>query len=971
MGTADRSRSESPRRPLFRPQPDDYPLGVVEHFVGRAAELAALTDLLRRVEQDRRAAAAVIVGDPGSGKTRLVEEIRARAAGSSVLVVHGYEPEQSVPFAAARDLLRRLAELPGDGEVIAAVIRGTNRERPDRAHRLDDVRLFEAAYRAMTQIMPVLVVIDDLQWVDSTSAALCHYLFRASRQIGGHSLFLIGAGRPSREVHAFRASLARVSGQRLLELTLGPLDEAAGLEFVAALAPGTTPSQAREVWIRATGSPFWMERLLGRGDDIDPDVLVASHLRAMSGGAGSLLALLAAAGRPLETDDIGSLLGANEATSEAAISELTEMGLISREGDAVRIVHDLIREAAARQVPPRRLARMHGLLATWLESVAGEDVRDALEALDHRQSAGMPVSGLALQVARSSNRHFLGRPGFERLAAIADTCRGPDLSCLPLRRAVAGFAAEIGAYDEALIRWTSVAQTDEVGASAGPAWLAASRAAVEVGRGDEAWAHLERARQSGQPSELLAVELETQRSVILRSLDHRAEDARVSAEQAVTLGREIASAAGGVSRMNPSALDAYLTALLALSDAALMVDDPPAMLASADELMAVAQGIDDRIHVQAMVGGALALRLAGRNVDAERRLARAWAEAHRLVLPQAILEAGSLLGNVLLSLGRIEEAAAVSRQCVALGGRVARFRPARAFSVVLPHLVEMSAGDWRVAEAGLVAAAAAETEAHHRLHAHLARAAMLARLDPRRDPRDVVREVRRAVADAAAAGCARCRGEVLRRGSEALARVGRVSRARHLARTAAAYPQPSGDRAMHLWTVWASAMLGVAIDDPDAVRKLEETITEAEAQGLALEALWARLDLATYLASRERERAIELLRKAGNDAESMGARTEARVAEQLLRSSGVRTWRRSRSRGDGVGLNILTDRELEVARLAATGASNPEIAAELFLSRKTVERHLSNALARLGLRNRVELAAIVAAEEASGVDSEG
>lgn len=176
---------------------------------------------------------------------------------------------------------------------------------------------------------------------------------------------------------------------------------------------------------------------------------------------------------------------------------------------------------------------------------------------------------------------------------------------------------------------------------------------------------------------------------------------------------------------------------------------------------------------------------------------------------------------------------------------------------------------------------------------------------------------------------------------------------------------------MHLWTVWASAMLGVAIDDPDAVRKLEETITEAEAQGLALEALWARLDLATYLASRERERAIELLRKAGNDAESMGARTEARVAEQLLRSSGVRTWRRSRSRGDGVGLNILTDRELEVARLAATGASNPEIAAELFLSRKTVERHLSNALARLGLRNRVELAAIVAAEEASGVDSEG
>jgi DNA-binding NarL/FixJ family response regulator len=52
----------------------------------------------------------------------------------------------------------------------------------------------------------------------------------------------------------------------------------------------------------------------------------------------------------------------------------------------------------------------------------------------------------------------------------------------------------------------------------------------------------------------------------------------------------------------------------------------------------------------------------------------------------------------------------------------------------------------------------------------------------------------------------------------------------------------------------------------------------------------------------------------------------------------------------------LTTRELEVAHLVADGASNPEIAAQLFLSRKTVERHVSNALAKVGARNRTELA---------------
>lgn len=86
----------------------------------------------------------------------------------------------------------------------------------------------------------------------------------------------------------------------------------------------------------------------------------------------------------------------------------------------------------------------------------------------------------------------------------------------------------------------------------------------------------------------------------------------------------------------------------------------------------------------------------------------------------------------------------------------------------------------------------------------------------------------------------------------------------------------------------------------------------------------------------------------------MGARTQAQVVDQLLRGLGQRTWRRSAASADPT--IALTDREREVAELIANGATNVEIAAALFVSVKTVERHVSNLLAKYDARNRTELA---------------
>jgi len=96
-------------------------------------------------------------------------------------------------------------------------------------------------------------------------------------------------------------------------------------------------------------------------------------------------------------------------------------------------------------------------------------------------------------------------------------------------------------------------------------------------------------------------------------------------------------------------------------------------------------------------------------------------------------------------------------------------------------------------------------------------------------------------------------------------------------------------------------------------------------------------------------------------AEENGAQTIVAVTEKRLRALGVRTWRRG-----AAGRALLTERERTIARLIAAGASNPEIAQQLFLSRKTIERHVSNVLKKTGVRNRAELAARVAELEIEG-----
>ena len=135
----------------------------------------------------------------------------------------------------------------------------------------------------------------------------------------------------------------------------------------------------------------------------------------------------------------------------------------------------------------------------------------------------------------------------------------------------------------------------------------------------------------------------------------------------------------------------------------------------------------------------------------------------------------------------------------------------------------------------------------------------------------------------------------------------------------------------------------------------------AEDAGVPIEAALARTLAGRALAGAgQRERALEQLERAAAELDGCGARRWRAEAERELRRLGRRVHRRTRpGRPDGTGIESLTERELEIARLVVDRRTNPEIAAALFLSPKTVESHLRNAFAKLSVSSRVELARAV------------
>jgi DNA-binding CsgD family transcriptional regulator len=913
-------------------------------FVGRVEELAALAGIEGAAVRGK-VAAAIVMGDPGTGKSRLLAEAAARSDLLQQFRVVGYEPERDVPLAAASEFLRALTDAT-HGRRLEALLFDDD---PKRASPLEPIRIFEAAHRALRTVGPGLVLVDDLQWVDDISRALCHYLVRAA-EASGDPLALIAVARHSPSAASFADSLGQLlPRESVLRLELGPLSDHEAFELVKELAPTLGDDSARALVDRSGRSPFWIEALArSAGAEIDAGGFVTARLHGAGADAGALLALLAIAARPLALADAAELSGWAEDHAEQAARELVVRGIAVESAGVLRLAHDLIRAAAVRELPEEQRVRIHRRVSDWLVRGAGDDVRRLREALGHRNAGGLPSLELANRLARSPQRTLLGEDGLALLVTIADAADSFDEVGLELNEEIAALATALGRHGVALERRLMVAERHHDPLRRTRALLEAAKSAFALDEIDRARAYLDRARVFESSDEILGLELDVEQATLDLWSDGRKERGRV-------LAHETARCALRLFEVDKRARRPYLDALRVEYEAAYQEDDAETMVRVAEDRAAAARAFDEEVYLTALLSSARGLRRMGRLNEALERAQRVHDESRQRVLPRLELDAGYWLGTILLQSGRVTDAEDVAAAAAELAWRVGDEARGRHRIERLASEVAYYGGDWRSGVDRLLDYARGGTE-HARVELHQLAALWIAFAGGQELAHEVLAYVASARACADGAGCPRCATELRLAASDALAHVGQQGdAAQSLAEWVQmqARPQPRDG--------YVRRRVEALLREPVSVELLDAAACEAEELGFGLDALWTRLDLASALVATDPARAKDVLAAAAELADQWGAKTVSEVAAKRLRSLGVRTWRRGAGRGAA-----LTDRERAIAQLIAEGATNPEIARQLFLSRKTVERHVSNVLKKAGARNRAELAAKVAELEVEG-----
>ncbi|HVL54539.1 MAG TPA: LuxR C-terminal-related transcriptional regulator, partial [Vitreimonas sp.] len=429
-------------------------------------------------------------------------------------------------------------------------------------------------------------------------------------------------------------------------------------------------------------------------------------------------------------------------------------------------------------------------------------------------------------------------------------------------------------------------------------------------------------------------------------LEDRAADGRTLARKAAATARRLAARRDRSGADGLTLRRALLDAVRLEFEAAVQQGEPVAVLRAAERQEAAARGVGLEEELDAALAVGVALLFHGRPGQAITRFRHAWTKAQRAVLPRLSVDAGFWLSRTLAQTGELQDAERIVGETNILAGRVGDVPRAR------HHVARVAAGV--LFERGQVAAAMARLDheigrayEHARIVLHGDRAVWAARLDGVAARESVRAQLDAAEACAASVGCPRCGGELLLLAAEARSRTGDLDGARLAIerRRSLHVPLDPRDR------LTADHAAALSLDDPAArATGLRATLATGGSSPYRLALLWIRLDLGRDLAAMGDDGAIRELERVAEAARESGAATVGDLAEQSLRALGVRTWRR---RAAGAPL---TAREAEVARLVAAGATNREVASALFLSPKTVERHLVNLFGKLEVRNRTELA---------------
>ncbi|MEV8096771.1 AAA family ATPase [Kitasatospora sp. NPDC085879] len=341
-------------------------------LVGRAPEVAALAGLVQATA-DGHGGSGVVRGEAGIGKTALLDTLAAqcRRAGLLVLRGAGAKLERRVPFAALHSCLRsRVGAPPCDLDRVSRLLRGEG-----AAAGSDwDVAISEAFVEVVGQwfaTAPGALLLDDLHWVDPSSAAVLGRLLGLLNHL---PLLIVAAGRPAPEMAGL---LKEFEARGSESWDLGPLTPPAVAELVHDLAGGRPGARLLKRVEPAAGSPLFLTELVAayeRQGDLCVRDGVAEIATGPDGGDGSLpagsldevlvdrfgcfapqeqdvLEVTALLGAAVTPQDVSTVLGIPLREVLEAVGGAVRSGVLVYNGGRLTFRHELIRQALADRMP--------------------------------------------------------------------------------------------------------------------------------------------------------------------------------------------------------------------------------------------------------------------------------------------------------------------------------------------------------------------------------------------------------------------------------------------------------------------------------------------------------------------------------------------------------------------------------------------------------------------------------------------